>query len=988
MARFKTRARAVDMLGRQQIAGIPTAISELFKNAHDAYAENVVVDYYRSDHLFVLRDDGYGMTKEDFEKRWLTLGTESKIGSGLLEKPLVPRGKPVRPVLGEKGIGRLSIAAIGPQVLVMTRAIRDNRKSDLVASFINWGMFECPGINIDQIEIPLHRFEGGVLPTAREVQEMVGEVRSNLNALRELIEKDRYDKLRTELDAFKIDPIEFDHYLGDPSLKGEGYGTQFYVLPVDESLPGLIDEDRDGNTASALIKGLIGFSNTMTPDHTAPFIRASFRDHKTDVLTDELIGESAFFTPEEFGIADHHISGTFDEYGQFSGKVKLYDIDPVDHQIAWPHAQGRPTACGPFTVNFAIVQGNQRESELPPEEWARMIAKMNKIGGLYIYRDGLRVLPYRNNDFDFLDIEKRRTKSASYYYFSYRRIFGVIEISHEQNPNLIEKAGREGFRENIAYRQFRGILSDFFIQLAADFFREDSAHGSDYSEKKKELDKLERARRKREAQVSTKRELLRKSLDTFFEQAAEGKPELEAKSILRELDDNLKSIPRSFNDADASNLFIDLESRARRKANSLRDSLRVNKPRGIGLSKQLRRDWEAYEKEFGRVDQKVLQPLDNEIANKVGELAKEARISLDRRRRFERSLSYIISAARTQTNASSTETRRKVQEVHAGVRALTKETIVDLNRAVEETRVNFAKLDLVSLSEASLAKKRIELEEPIIKVAETNNELLRSVIDQLTAINFEKGENVLSQLDIEESLEEEVLALRERADQDLELTQLGMAIEIINHEFAASVRSIRNNLRTLHAWADVNEGLQEVYTNIRSNFEHLDGYLSLFTPLHRRLYKKEVVISGGEIEKFLADLFRERLRRHDIELRATSKFSKKKIVGYPSNFYPAFVNLVDNSIFWLNDRPAPRIIQLDADEESFSVSDNGPGIQARDIDAVFDMGFTRRPGGRGLGLFISREALKKVGYVLSVSDSQLGGATFRIRELKETTENE
>ena len=31
MAKFKTRARTVDMLGRQQIAGASTALSELFK---------------------------------------------------------------------------------------------------------------------------------------------------------------------------------------------------------------------------------------------------------------------------------------------------------------------------------------------------------------------------------------------------------------------------------------------------------------------------------------------------------------------------------------------------------------------------------------------------------------------------------------------------------------------------------------------------------------------------------------------------------------------------------------------------------------------------------------------------------------------------------------------------------------------------------------------------------------------------------------------
>ena len=87
MAKFRVRARTVDMLGRQQIAGIPTAISELFKNAHDAYARNVEVDYFRDDGLFVLRDDGLGMTREDFEQRWLTLGTESKIGSAGLKRP-------------------------------------------------------------------------------------------------------------------------------------------------------------------------------------------------------------------------------------------------------------------------------------------------------------------------------------------------------------------------------------------------------------------------------------------------------------------------------------------------------------------------------------------------------------------------------------------------------------------------------------------------------------------------------------------------------------------------------------------------------------------------------------------------------------------------------------------------------------------------------------------------------------------------------------
>ena len=70
MAKIRTKARALDMLGRQQIAGIPTALSELFKNAHDAYADNVEVDFFRKENLLILRDDGLGMTTDEFEERW------------------------------------------------------------------------------------------------------------------------------------------------------------------------------------------------------------------------------------------------------------------------------------------------------------------------------------------------------------------------------------------------------------------------------------------------------------------------------------------------------------------------------------------------------------------------------------------------------------------------------------------------------------------------------------------------------------------------------------------------------------------------------------------------------------------------------------------------------------------------------------------------------------------------------------------------------
>lgn len=102
MAKFKTRARAIDMLGRQQIANISTAISELFKNSYDAYADNIEADYFRSENLFVLRDDGFGMTEDEFTDRWLAVGTESKYSADGINKTPPPKGKNYVPWWGRK----------------------------------------------------------------------------------------------------------------------------------------------------------------------------------------------------------------------------------------------------------------------------------------------------------------------------------------------------------------------------------------------------------------------------------------------------------------------------------------------------------------------------------------------------------------------------------------------------------------------------------------------------------------------------------------------------------------------------------------------------------------------------------------------------------------------------------------------------------------------------------------------------------------------
>jgi len=979
MATIRVRARALDMLGRQQIAGIPTAISELFKNAHDAYAKRVEVDYYRLSGLFVLRDDGVGMTRRDFEERWLTLGTESKLGAGFgIAPPPRDPNQPLRPIMGEKGIGRLAIAAIGPQVLVLTRARVPDGLDELVAALVHWGMFTLPGVDLADVQIPVRTHPGGTLPSAEDIAGMLQEIRANLDALTGDVPESLSQPIRRDLDRFRVDPREIATRLPPgPGLQGEERGTQFIILPSEETLADDIDGRSDDDIAPPLIKVLVGFTNTMTPGHSQPAITARFRDHRPDGLVDERIADSAFFTPEEFENADHHVAGRFDEFGQFRGTVQVYGSEPVEYLVPWTEAGGDALLCGPFKINFAYVQGEARATKLPPEEHARIVAKLNRIGGLYIYRDGIRILPYGNSDYDFLNIEQRRTKSASYYFFSYRRIFGVINVSRADNPNLVEKAGREGFRENKAYRQLKRLLENFFVQLAAEFFREGGLQAETFVRTNAELERNEELRRKRAKQVRVRREDFAERLDAFFKAVNDRTPEIATNEIISSAEARLSSLAAlDVSDALAS-AVLNVERESAASLAALGDRFRVTRPRGVGLTRQLQRDWEAYHAERVRLEAEVFKPASTKLASLVADLAEHRRIELDRRRRLEQVLRDLSERERRKAGSIQREARGELELVQERVLALTRGGLNTVETAIRETIGDFERTNVNELDPDSFERFRSSLEERIHAVAEhevTNLERLR---EQLRAVATQEG---LEQLDVTEALEEELEELRSKEFAGLQLAQVGMALGIVHHEFASTINAVRNSLRRLKPWADRNERLAALYGEMRSSFDHLDGYLTLFTPLDRRLQRREVRISGVEIYRFLLDLFGERLGRHKVELIAQPAFQKLTVIGFPSSFYPCFVNLVDNAIFWLGRQPeGRRTITLDASGDAFLISDTGPGIRARDAAAVFESGFTRKPGGRGLGLYISRQVLSRIGYDLTLDPFVEGrGATFRI----------
>lgn len=985
MAKIRTRARALDMLGRQQIAGIPTALSELFKNAHDAYADRVEVDYIRKQRLLILRDDGLGMTREEFEQRWLTIGTDSKLNKpGSMDMPVMDSSKPKREIMGEKGIGRLAIAAIGPLVLVITRAKREEKICATVVALINWELFSLPGIDLDDIEIPIENFPSDYVPNKSDIDKLIEVLKINLTYVQKKLPTADLSHIEKIISDFSVDPLTWEQQLekfdsNSPTLLHSRHGTHFFVGSVDEVFNDDIEpiaSSRRTERSSRLQKALLGFTNTMYVNAKPPIL-TKFRDHLLDGECKERIGDDEFFTPKDFEIADHHIKGQFNEYGQFEGTVSVYGNEPQNYVLGWSDNLNQKVSCGEFKLNIAYVQGRQRDTKLPPELWKPLTDKTDRIGGLYVYRDGIRILPYGDTDNDFLRIEQRRTKSASEYFFSYRRMFGTIELTKNRNSNLQEKAGREGFIENKAYKQIKSILENFFIQLAIDFFNEKGELADTFIETRARQQKEYELLKKRAKLKTAKKNEFDKNINEFFDRADEGYWDSSTRYLTEKVERKIQNFDS--NKFSMEEYLYDLQASINQEFQAIEESVNVSKPNGIGLGKDLQKLWDKYQVEKNRIATQIIAPAKNKIEMLLSDFEKANGDSQGFRRRLEQTLKTQKDYQQAKISEALRAANNSLSELENWIKAEIKINKERAKISFNTVDAEFASTSLVGKQTEDLIELKKHLEDKINDSAGIIVQRLNLLSDQIRTTKEGSQENGVASNLLIEVLESEIESLREEQQNNSDMVQLGMAISVIHHEFEGNIRSIRKSLLNLKPWADKNPKLNALYKDLRAGFDHLDGYLNLFTPLSRRLNRRKIDITGNAIYDFVKDVFQDRLEAENIELEYTQKFNDQSIKSFTSTIYPAFINLIDNAIHWVSKINGQRIITLDATAKGFKIIDNGPGISIRDRERIFEYGFSRKLGGRGMGLYISKTTLERAGLDLYLADYKTDeGACFII----------
>ncbi len=976
---FKTRARTIDHLGREQIADCPTAISELWKNSYDAYARDVALHIYDGEiPIAALVDDGHGMSRKEFEEKWLVVGTESKAdGSEIPEEDR--NGLSLRPRQGQKGIGRLSSAALGPLLLVVSK----RRTKAFVAALIDWRLFENPFLYLQDIELPVVEFSEkeeifDLLPSMfdRLMSNIWGNGKDQARDDRIALAWKNFDNLEKKesrsLTRERIEEVIIGttlterHFEQWPVWSGKkDTGTALLIGDIVFDLKAQLSTLSASEDNNAVQQAKDRLFETLS-NFTDPFVDVVETDKgyaATDFNYSVTVWEGALSRPvisddREFSLNDlrgleHVVEGSVDDAGIFKGRIRAFG-QWLDGEVTIIPKMSVPTRknskVGSFHLRLGTYERMRKNSSFTQEIFAKIQEQAEKYAGFMMYRNGLRVMPYGRVDNDFFEIEQRRQMHAGREFWAARGTFGRIAITRELNPNLRDKAGREGIIDNKASKIFRDLVTNILTTTARRYF------GTDSDLRKKALPDIQKDRAKEKAEEARKkiskrkRKEFRNNLKVFSESLTDLLSRLETFATQARMEE----LP------DSETELLLLKDQLAELAEKSRELSLGPAPNKLGTLEDAYREYRQKKSQI----KELLVQLNDSMVRKLeiikpksprdiaySELTRNAVFLQNRLRKWSLETKEIL-ASEMRRLTDLVDTRNKQYHTE----------MLPLLDDLEHGRITLTQmLTELDKERAKLDRENAELFEPYISTLKS----LQDSIDIETLVSFSITE--LSET-------------RQEIERLNALAQLGITVEIIGHEIEGLEMTISRGLREMPD--EVKEASS--FNAVKTAHEALTDRLRFLSPLKLSGDKIKTWINGEKIFDYISDFFGEKLEQKGISLEASPAFRKFSVYEQFSRIYPVFINLVNNSKYWVGMSPLEeKRILLDIVENKVVVADNGPGVEEEDFKHLFSLFFTRKVrGGRGVGLYLCRANLAAGGHTIEYATDnklkKLPGANFVI----------
>ena len=372
---------------------------------------------YAVENRVILSDTGTGMSKQDLVDNFLVIGTASrkrKIDVALADNAL---GKHRAPYLGEKGIGRLSAMRLGDRLTVET-AKRSDEGFNLLK--IDWTVFNDIDAMLDEIDIVPER--GGPKPEPKW-----SGTRLIIGALCADWTFDRVKYLGEYDFARLTDP--FSDTKRRPRIAVYWNGTRVPVVRMDHHLLA---------HAHASVKG------RYVNGDSGPELECNFEALDLGFEHPHEVEKRIFLMPDLEG----SITGTSREIPL----TALEDLGEFQFEAYWFNRQ---------RLGAIDSIGNRNEVRELQRRWS----------GILLFRDGFRVLPYGEDDDDWLALDRRALGSRGYL-LNKAQFVGYVSISRLGNPMLIDQTNREGLRVCPEQQAFLGLLQLAIQDHLRDFLKD------------------------------------------------------------------------------------------------------------------------------------------------------------------------------------------------------------------------------------------------------------------------------------------------------------------------------------------------------------------------------------------------------------------------------------------------------------------------------------------------------------------------------------
>lgn len=400
---FKTRARLLCQLGEQLIKSESVALLELIKNSYDADASECSVEILSPDDIeagsITIKDDGTGMDYDILEHSWLEIGTNNKE-----EKKRNGQRSPKynRISLGEKGIGRFGVHRLGRKIKVISRM---KGKKECVLK-IDWDQIKSTKY-IEELPIELEERE----PKYFE------------NSTGTLI---KITKLRNRWTRGTLREVARSvNTLNSPFESKGSFSVKF-------------------ETNNNWLDGLLTYNDIKDKN----LYKFSLK-----IIGNKIKNFSYDFTPykELTKVKPRHVAD--EEFKPMSRMIKMVDKNKYEDIDTSKYNIGEITIKGIlFDLDSKIMSIGLASGKRDLKEY------LAANGGIRVFRDNMRIWDYGEVDNDWLDLDAKRVNRPSFK-LSNRLILAAVYLQSEQSTDLIEKANREGFVDNEAYKLFKDACS-------------------------------------------------------------------------------------------------------------------------------------------------------------------------------------------------------------------------------------------------------------------------------------------------------------------------------------------------------------------------------------------------------------------------------------------------------------------------------------------------------------------------------------------------